>query len=213
MEPAVAAAASPSAVASTLASDPVIGVVRTDSTDTARDQARRLLDTPIGLVEITFTVPSAVDLVRELRQGTDLPWIGMGSVTTAARAREAVAAGADFLVSPNASPEVAAVAHESGRFLVMGALTPTEIVSANELGAHLVKVYPLPAVGGAAYLRTVRGPLWDIDMLAAGGFGVDEISDYRAAGARAFGMMAPMLLEDDGAAAGRALALARGESS
>jgi 2-dehydro-3-deoxyphosphogluconate aldolase/(4S)-4-hydroxy-2-oxoglutarate aldolase len=97
----------------------------------------------------------------------------------------------------------------------MGALTPSEIVAASEAGADLVKVYPLPPVGGTAYLATIRGPLSDIPMLAAGGFGVEEIPAYARAGAVAFGIAAPLLgFSADEAESrrriGRALALARG---
>jgi 2-dehydro-3-deoxyphosphogluconate aldolase/(4S)-4-hydroxy-2-oxoglutarate aldolase len=150
----------------------------------------------------------------------------MGTVTTEARAHEAVAAGAEFLVTPNVHAGVARLAREAGRFLVMGALTPTEVVAAHELGADLVKVYPLPPVGGPAYLSVVRQPLGDIRMLAAGGFGVDEIPAYARAGAVAFGMGAPLLLTVDPADPGdpaaaeesrrriaRALAYARGETA
>lgn len=205
-------------VSESLARSPIIGVVRTDSADTAREHAQALIAGGIELIEITFTVPGASSLVQELlaeRGDAALPHVGMGSVTTAARAEEAVFVGSDFVVSPNVSAEVARIAHEAGRFLVLGGLTPTEIVRATELGANLVKVYPLPAVGGAAYLRTVRGPLWDVDMLAAGGFAVDEIPEYRSAGARAFGMAAQLLLGGAGTPAeniAHALALARGSA-
>lgn len=206
-----------SAVAESLVRSPVIGVVRTDSTDEARRQAEALIAGGLELVEITFTVPGASQLVRELRAGLaeeGKPWIGMGSVTTEERAAEALFVESDFIVSPNVAPEVARAAKSAGRFLVLGALTPTEIVAAWRLGADIVKVYPLPGVGGAAYLKTVRGPLGDIDMLAAGGFGVDEIPAYRAAGARAFGMAAPLVLGESGSPADnirRAVGLARGE--
>ncbi len=205
-------------VAESAASSPIVGVVRTDSLDTARRQAEQLMAAGIELVEITFTVPGASSLVRELlleRDGTGPAWIGMGSVTTRARAAEAVDAGAEFIVSPNTTAEVAEIAKRAGLFLVMGALTATEIVRASELGADLVKVYPLPAVGGAAYLSVIRGPLWDVPMLAAGGFGVDEIPIYREAGACAFGMAAPLVLGSAGSArdnVAHALKLARGES-
>ena len=117
----------------------------------------------------------------------------MGTVTDEARARTAIAAGAEFIVSPNAHAGVAAVAREAGVYLVIGALTPTEIAAGHQLGADIIKVYPLPPVGGAAYLATVRQPLGDIPMLAAGGFGPEEIPDYRAAGAQAYGIGAPLL--------------------
>ncbi len=205
-------------VASSLARSPIVGVVRTESIEAARKQARQLIEGGVEFVEITFTVPGASSLVSELliERGTDeLPWIGMGSVTNRQRAEEAVEAGGEFIVSPNATEDVAQVAGKHHLFLVMGALTPTEIVRATELGADLVKVYPLPAVGGAAYLATVRGPLWDVDMLAAGGFGVDEIPAYRNAGAQAFGMAAPLLIGTEGSPRhniSNALKLARGDS-
>ena len=200
---------------------PIIGVVRTASRDEAAAQARSLAACGVELVEITFTVPGASRLVRELlagRASEGPPWFGMGTVTTAARAREAIEAGAEFLVTPNVSADVAREARNAGLFLVLGALTPTEIVSAVELGADLVKVYPLPPVGGPAYLSVIRGPLGDVPMLAAGGFGVEEIPAYRKVGAIAFGLAAPLLgVGPDEAEARRrierALALARGTAS
>lgn len=186
-------------------------------------QARALAAGGVELIEITFGVPGASGIVRDLLAarnasgGEGPPWYGMGTTTTAARAREAVAAGAEFLVTPNVSAEVAREARQAGLFLVMGALTCTEIVAAHELGADLVKVFPLPPVGGPDYLARVRGPLGDIPMLAAGGFGVEEIPAYARVGAVAFGIAAPLLGTGPDEAEsrrrlGRALALARGAS-
>jgi 2-dehydro-3-deoxyphosphogluconate aldolase/(4S)-4-hydroxy-2-oxoglutarate aldolase len=205
-----------SAVASSLAKSPIIGVVRTGSHEEAARQARLFIDAALELVEITFTVPEATDLVRELiaERGEDgPPWIGMGTVTDGERAKAAVEAGASFLVSPNTSSEVAAVARQEDLFLVLGALTCTEIVAARDLGADVVKVYPLPPVGGASYLATVRGPLDDIPMLAAGGFDIEEIPAYREVGAQAYGIGAPLLGGDEQEShqrISRALDLARG---
>lgn len=207
-------------VARSVARAPVIGVVRTSSTEAAARQARLLMDAGIELVEITFTVPGAPQLVCELLSSRSAatpggpPWIGMGTVTTSARATEAVEAGCEFVVSPNASPEVAKIARQADLFLILGALTPTEVCTAAALGSDLVKVYPLPPVGGPAYLATIRQPLGDIPMLAGGGFGVEEIPAYRAAGAVAFGMGPTLLGNNDGETRrriARALALARGE--
>ena len=207
-------------VQATLERAPVIGVVRTRSTAEAAQQAQALAAAGLALVEITFTVPEAATVVSWLRRqraarpdlpgGEPLPWIGMGTVTTPARAEEALAAGAEFLVTPNVDLEVARLARRAGVFLVMGALTPSEIVAAHQAGADLVKVYPLPPVGGPAYLATVRQPLGDIPMLAAGGFGVAEIPAYREAGATAFGIGYPLLAAPAGGVE-RALRLARGE--
>jgi len=206
-----------SAVAESLARSPVVGVVRHHDRAEAARQANELAAAGLELIEITFTVPDAPRLVEELvlergaRPGP--PWIGMGTVTTRDRAEAAVAAGAEFLVTPNVEPEVAAVARRARLFLVMGALTPTEVVQARRLGADLVKVYPLPPVGGAAYLSVIRQPLGDLGpLLAAGGFGIEEIPAYRAAGAAAFGIGAPLLGPDPETTrdrVARALALAR----
>jgi 2-dehydro-3-deoxyphosphogluconate aldolase / (4S)-4-hydroxy-2-oxoglutarate aldolase len=187
-------------VALSLSHSPVIGVVRTDDRSIARAQAEALWAGGLELVEITFTVPDATDLVRELlarREGDGPPWIGMGTVTGASRVREAIAAGTEFLVTPNVSAEVGAAARAADLFWVCGALTPTEVVAARDLGADLVKVYPLPPVGGAAYLATIRQPLGDIPMLAAGGFGIEEIPNYAAAGASAFGIGGPLIGADE----------------
>lgn len=204
-------------VAECLAQAPIIGVVRTHSFDEAAAQAASFIAGGLQLIEITFTVPDGPELVRKLkaeRVGELPPCIGMGTVTDADRARTAVEAGAEFLVSPNAHRCVATVAKEAGTYLVIGALTPTEIAAGHQLGADIIKVYPLPPVGGAAYLATVRQPLGDIPMLAAGGFGPEEIPDYRAAGAQAYGIGAPLLgrtEEESRERIQRALALALGE--
>lgn len=191
--------ASSDRVAESVARAPIFGVVRTADREQAETQARAFRDGGLELVEVTFTVPDAAAIVAGLvaeRSSADPVRIGMGTVTTARRAREALDAGAEFLITPNVSAEVAEVAREAGVFLILGALTPSEIVAAANLGADLVKVYPLPPVGGAAYLSTVRQPLPDIAMLAAGGFGPEEIPAYRAAGAMAFGLGAQLLGTD-----------------
>lgn len=184
------------AVATSLARSPVVGVVRTKSFTDAFRQASLFAQGGIELVEVTFTVPQAVKLVSELldsRRGGGPPWFGMGTVTTLERARSALAAGAEFIVSPNTNADVADTTLRADTYLILGALTPTEICRADQLGADIVKVYPLPPVGGAAYLRATRQPLDDIPMLAAGGFGVEEIPEYRSAGARAFGIGPPLV--------------------
>jgi len=194
-----------------------VAVVRTSENAEAARQARLFMAAGLQLIEVTFSVPGADDLVRRLLvdRGTGgPPWVGMGTVTTPERAAAAVAAGAEFIVTPNADPEVARVVRDAGLFLIVGALTCTEIVAARAMGADLVKVFPLPPVGGPSYLSVVRGPLSDIPMLAAGGFGVDDIPAYRRVGAQAFGIGAPLVAENDEATLrriARALRLARGE--
>ena len=210
-----------SAVAASFATDPLVGVIRTPSREEAEHRARLFIAGGIRLVEITFTVPGATDLVRQLlaeREGGDGAsyHVGMGTATTGDRARQAVEAGSEFVISPNVSSEVAGVVREAGRFLLLGAATPTEIFNAHQAGADLVKVYPLPALGGPDYLRVVRGPLGDVPMLAAGGFGPEEIAAYREAGAVAFGIGPQLLADSDEETVRRvagAVALARPDAA
>jgi 2-dehydro-3-deoxyphosphogluconate aldolase/(4S)-4-hydroxy-2-oxoglutarate aldolase len=188
----------PEGVATSFSSAPVVGVVRTPSLEEAEAQAHAFVEGGLELIEITFTIPEAAKLIGRLlreRDGGGPPWIGAGTVTDPDRADAAIDAGAEFIVTPNVNAQVAEIARDSGVFLILGALTATEIVSAHRLGADLVKVFPLPPVGGAKYLATVRQPLSDIPMLAAGGFDVDEIPAYRRAGAVAFGIGAQLLRE------------------
>lgn len=206
-------------VAQSLERAPIIAVVRHRDRGIAAAQARAFMRHGLEMIEVTFTVPGAADLVRELldeRPSESSARIGMGTVTTAARAREAVAAGSEFVVTPNVSAAVAEISRAHGLYLCMGALTPSELVQAHELGADLLKVYPLPPVGGPSYLSVIRQPLDDIGpMLAGGGFGIEEIPAYRAAGAVAFGIGAPLLGADDALTSSqirRALTLARGEA-
>lgn len=204
-------------VAASVRKAPIVAVVRHADRAEAARQARLFAASGLEAVEVTFTVPDAPALVRELlaeRRGDGPPWIGMGTVTTPGRARAAVAAGAEFIVTPNVDREVAAIARDAGLYLVIGALSPTEIVAADAAGADLIKVYPLPPVGGPRYLATVRQPLGDLaPMLAGGGFGIEEIAEYRAAGAVAFGVGSPLVAATDDesrARIARALELARG---
>ncbi len=204
------------AVAANLAATPVVGVVRTDSLERATHRAELFVAAGLTMVEITFSVPRATELVERLKASptTEGVSVGMGTVTTGERAEQAIAAGADFIVSPNVDADVAGVARDAGRYLVLGALTATEIVSGRRLGADLIKVYPLGPVGGPVYLEVVRQPLSDIPMLAAGGFGVEEIPAYKAAGAVAFGLGPPLVGETDRettALVQRAIELARAD--
>lgn len=206
-------------VAGSAARAPIFGVVRTTTSDEAERQANAFIRGGLELIEITLTVPGALELIAKLRSERPehgAPWIGAGTVTTRERAELALESGAEFLITPNVTADVAAVAHQAGAFLIIGALSPTEICSAHRLGADLVKVYPLPPVGGAAYLATIRQPLDNVQVLAAGGFGATEIPAYRDAGAVAFGL-GSQLLDDGDATTQRqqiqdALAAARGNS-
>lgn len=114
--------------------------------------------------------------------------VGAGSVADAAAALLALDAGAAFVVGPNGDPAVAALCAERGVAYVPGTLTPSEMVTARSWGCPLIKLFPASAMGGPAYVRGVRGPLPDLQLMATGGVGPADVHDYLLAGAACVGM-------------------------
>jgi 2-dehydro-3-deoxyphosphogluconate aldolase/(4S)-4-hydroxy-2-oxoglutarate aldolase len=179
----------------------LVAVIRAASPEAALGAARAVIRGGIALVEITYSVPDAPSVMRELaaeaRPGVV---VGAGTVLTARQAHDALRAGARFLIAPNVSAEVAAVARETGTLYCPGAYTTGEILHAVAQGAHLVKVYPVGVAGGPDYIKVIRDPLPDIPMLAAGGTNLENVVPFLAAGCVACGL--------GGALADPALALA-----
>ena len=165
-----------------LATDPVIVVVRLDDPDAATTAITGLLRGGARSIEVTMTVPSALGIIESLR-GQDA-MIGAGTVLTRQDALAAVAAGARYLVAPDTNPEVLAVGAEAGVPVVPGALTPTEIRQAAGLGAAAIKVFPVDALGGPEYIRSLRGPLPDVPFVVSGGVTTPQAAQYFAAGVR-----------------------------
>jgi 2-dehydro-3-deoxyphosphogluconate aldolase/(4S)-4-hydroxy-2-oxoglutarate aldolase len=165
-----------------LATDPVIVVVRVDDPQAAEAAVDGLLRGGASSIEITLTIPSALDVISRFRDSG--AGIGAGTVLTARDARDAVAAGARYLVAPDTNPEVLAAGSELGVPVIPGALTPTEIREALRLGAAAVKVFPVDAVGGPGYIRSLRGPLPDAALVVSGGVTVAQAPAYLAAGVR-----------------------------
>ncbi|WP_295013014.1 bifunctional 4-hydroxy-2-oxoglutarate aldolase/2-dehydro-3-deoxy-phosphogluconate aldolase [uncultured Microbacterium sp.] len=137
----------------------------------------------IRVVEFAFTTPRVTALIEA---GSEVAGVrvGAGTVTTAAQARDAIAAGASFLVTPGVVDEVAAIAGAHDVPVVMGALTPTEALAAVRLGAAAVKIFPAETVG-AAYFRHLSGPFPDMPLVASGGLHDGNAAEYRRAGALA----------------------------
>jgi 2-dehydro-3-deoxyphosphogluconate aldolase / (4S)-4-hydroxy-2-oxoglutarate aldolase len=145
-------------------------------------------------VEVTLTSEGALEAFGRLRE--ELPadaLLGVGTVRTPADAGRAVEAGATYLIAPDFRPEVVSWAVEREVPVMPGALTPTEIAAAWGAGATAVKVFPISAVGGPAYLKAVRAPLPEVPLVPTGGVGVDDIGTYLAAGAVAVGIGSPLL--------------------
>lgn len=169
----------------------LLAVIRAADPDAAIQAALAVERGGLPILEITFTVPDALRVMRALA-GVEGRVLGAGTVLTAAQARAAIDAGATFLVAPNLSPEVAQVAREAGVAYLPGAYTTSEILACLALGADLVKVYPVGVAGGPAYIRVIRDPLPDAPLLAAGGTTLDNVPAFLDAGCRACGIGAAL---------------------
>lgn len=138
-------------------------------------------------IEITYSTPDAPAVIAEVtRRHGDAVLVGAGTVTAPGQAAEATAAGARFLVSPGTRPALAAEMRETGATVMLGALTPSEVMLAVELGADVVKVFPA-SLGGPSYLKALRGPFPDVPLMPTGGVSAGNIGEWLAAGAIAVG--------------------------
>ena len=172
----------------------IVPVVRATTAAEVLDAVEAIRAGGIPILEITLAVPGAVQIIADLarRRGDDA-LIGAGTVLDADSARACIDAGARFIVSP--ALDIPTI--ETCRRLVVpafpGALTPTEIVTAWKAGADAIKVFPANAVGGAAYLKSVKAPLPQIELLPTGGVNLKTIADFIAAGAFAVGVGADLV--------------------
>jgi 2-dehydro-3-deoxyphosphogluconate aldolase/(4S)-4-hydroxy-2-oxoglutarate aldolase len=176
-----------------LADTGIVAILRADREEHLPSVTRTLAEAGIRCLELTMTTPGAVEALRRLRPQLDGEIaLGMGSVIDADQAGAALDAGADFLVSPGVCPEVARAAVAAGVCCYPGAFTATEILTAWELGASAVKLFPA-ATGGPRRLRDLRGPLPRIPLIPTGGVAIEQIGDYLAAGAAAVGLGGPLI--------------------
>jgi 2-dehydro-3-deoxyphosphogluconate aldolase/(4S)-4-hydroxy-2-oxoglutarate aldolase len=166
-----------------LTADRVIAVVRAPVIPDASALCAGLAEGGIRWVEFTFTTPGVAAHIRQAAAGGACR-IGAGTVMTAAQAREAVDAGATYLVTPGCRPAVAEAAAAAGVPVVMGALTPTEVADALDLGATAVKIFPAHALG-PRYFKDLSGPYPGVPLVASGGVDATNAAAFLAAGARA----------------------------
>jgi 2-dehydro-3-deoxyphosphogluconate aldolase/(4S)-4-hydroxy-2-oxoglutarate aldolase len=167
----------------------IIPVVRAASVDDAIRAVEAISAGGIPIVEITMTVPNATDVIRHIvRDYGDRAVIGAGTVTTLEQANVCLAVGAQFLVSPGLSLPVLALAHGSGKLAIPGALTPTELMAAQDAGARLIKIFPCGNVGGAKYLKALKGPFPNAQLIPTGGVNASNAAEFIAAGAFALGV-------------------------
>jgi 2-dehydro-3-deoxyphosphogluconate aldolase/(4S)-4-hydroxy-2-oxoglutarate aldolase len=172
----------------------IVPVVRAPSGDEALRVVDAIRDGGIDVIELTMTVPRAVALIEQLagRYGDEVV-LGAGTVLDAETARSCMVAGASFVVSPVLDPGTVACCRTHGVPVLPGALTPTEVLSAWRLGADIVKVFPCSAVGGASYIKALKAPLPQIELLPTGGVSLTTVADFIRAGSIAVGAGADLV--------------------
>jgi len=167
----------------------LIPVLRAKSVAQGRAVVDAMIAGGVTVVEVTMTVPGAIDLIKELKKqfGNDL-LLGSGTVTSADQAQATIDAGAEFVVSPSLHPEVIATTKRNNKISCPGALTPTEAITAWNAGADYVKIFPCSAVGGASYLKSLLAPFPHLKIIPTGGVTLQTAEGFLKAGARALGV-------------------------
>jgi len=180
-----------------LFAEKIVLIIRASHPELALNLAHALMTGGVRCVEVTMTVPGALDVIKTLAASApEGVMIGAGTVMGAADARACIDAGAQFVVSPTCETDIIRPCREAGVVAIPAGLTPTEIVQAWRVGAHVVKVFPAGAAGGPNYVKAVRGPLPDIPLWVSGLVQPGEAQAYFAAGAQLVGLNAASLPQD-----------------
>jgi 2-dehydro-3-deoxyphosphogluconate aldolase/(4S)-4-hydroxy-2-oxoglutarate aldolase len=167
----------------------IVPVVRAASSVEAMRVVDAIKEGGINVLEITMTVPGAVAMIEEVakRFGNDVT-VGAGTVLDAATARACMLAGAQFIVSPSLNVETIEMCRRYSIAVMPGALTPTEVMMAWQAGADMVKVFPCSAMGGARYLKSLKAPFPQVELIPTGGVSLKTAADFIRAGASALGV-------------------------
>jgi len=166
----------------------LVPVLRAESVDKALALAEAIAAGGVNVLEVTMTVPGAIQVMRKLAEQRPDILVGAGTVLDAETARMCILEGAQFVVSPALNLQTIEMCHRYSIAVLPGALTPTEVVTAWQAGADVVKVFPASALGGAKYLTALKGPLPQVDLIPTGGVSLATAADFLAAGAFALGV-------------------------
>ena len=167
----------------------LIPVLRAKNATQAMAVVDAMIAGGVTVVEVTMTVPGALDVLKELKNKYPTKLLlGSGTVTTGKEAEATIEAGAEFVVSPSLHPDVVQATKAAGKLSVPGALTPTEVIAAHRLGADYVKIFPCSAMGGAPYLKALLAPFPFLKLIPTGGVTIGTAEDFLKAGARALGV-------------------------
>ncbi len=177
-----------SAIISLLTDPGIIAVVRAQSASQVLPLSEALIAGGVNVIEVTMTTPNALAAIREASEKLgDRALIGVGTVLDADTARAAIAAGAEFVVTPICRTELVAIAHAADRPIMLGAYTPTEAQLAHEAGADFIKIFPADTLG-AGYIKSLRAPLPHLRIVPTGGVDVGNVADFLKAGCAALGV-------------------------
>jgi 2-dehydro-3-deoxyphosphogluconate aldolase / (4S)-4-hydroxy-2-oxoglutarate aldolase len=174
----------------------VVPVVRASSPQEAKFAADAVWRGGIPIVEITMTVPGALGVISELVKTMPHMLVGAGTVVKKETAHQCAEAGAQFLVTPGLSMQTVAAARELDLLIMAGALTPTEVIAAWEAEVDFVKIFPCGNVGGANYIKALKGPLPQVPLVPTGGVNLQTAADYIRAGAAALGVGGEMISKE-----------------
>jgi 2-dehydro-3-deoxyphosphogluconate aldolase/(4S)-4-hydroxy-2-oxoglutarate aldolase len=166
----------------------IVAVVRSPESQQLVEVVLALAEGGVTVVEITMTVPNALDVLRRVRQAVgDRVLLGAGTVLDPETARAALLAGAEYLVAPTVNLDVIRLCRRYDKLVMPGAFTPTEILTAWEAGADIVKVFPADVVG-PAFFKALRGPLPQVRLMPTGGVDLKTAADFLRAGACCLGV-------------------------
>jgi 2-dehydro-3-deoxyphosphogluconate aldolase / (4S)-4-hydroxy-2-oxoglutarate aldolase len=166
----------------------IVAVVRSETSEPLVNVVEALAEGGVTAAEVTFTVPDAIDVIRQVRRAVgDSVVLGAGTVLDTETARAAILAGAEYIVAPIVNTEVIRLCRRYDKVVMPGAFTPTEVVSAWEAGADVVKIFPAD-VGGPAYLKALRGPLPQVRLMPTGGVDLSTAGRFLEAGACCLGI-------------------------
>lgn len=170
----------------------VLPVLRASSADNAMRLADAIAEGGIAAMEVTMTVPGAIGLIRRLVNERPELLIGAGTVLDPETARVCILEGAQFVVSPALNLESVALCRRYSVAILSGALTPTEVIAAWQAGADIIKVFPAGAMGGAKYLKSLKAPLPQVELIPTGGVSLSNAMEFLQAGAFALGVGADL---------------------
>jgi 2-dehydro-3-deoxyphosphogluconate aldolase/(4S)-4-hydroxy-2-oxoglutarate aldolase len=172
----------------------IVPVVRAESAEEAAQAIDAIRAGGVSVLEITMTVPGAIALIEDVaRRVGSQALVGAGTVLDAETARACILAGARFVVSPALNLDTIACCRRYGVAVLPGALTPTEVVAAWQAGADMVKVFPCSALGGASYIKALKAPLPQVDLVPTGGVNMKTAADFIKAGSTALGVGADLV--------------------